>query len=38
MGQVHQKLEAAGYRNVEKIEREHGVYEARATDRNGVRV
>lgn len=38
IGQVHQKLEAAGYRNVEKIEREHGVYEARATDRNGVRV
>jgi hypothetical protein len=38
IGQVHQKLEAAGFRNVEKIEREHGVYEARATDRNGVRV
>ncbi len=38
IAQVHQKLEAAGYRNVEKIEREHGVYEARATDRNGVRV
>lgn len=38
IGDVHQKLEAAGYRNVEKIEREHGTYEARATDRNGVRV
>ena len=38
IGQVHQKLEAAGYRNVEKIEREHGLYEARATDRNGARV
>jgi hypothetical protein len=38
IGQVHQKLEATGFRNVEKIEREHGVYEARATDRNGVRV
>lgn len=38
IGQVHQKLEAAGFRNVEKIEREHGLYEARATDRNGVRV
>ena len=38
IGEVHQKLEAAGYRNVEKIEREHGVYEARATDRNGARV
>ena len=38
IGQVHQKLETAGFRNVEKIEREHGVYEARATDRNGARV
>lgn len=38
IGEVHQKLEAAGYRKVEKIEREHGVYEARATDRNGARV
>lgn len=38
IGQVHQKLEAAGFRNVEKIEREHGLYEARATDRNGERV
>jgi hypothetical protein len=38
IGQVHQKLEAAGFRNVEKIEREHGVYEARATDANGARV
>ena len=38
IGQVHQKLEAAGFRNIEKIEREHGVYEARATDRNGARV
>lgn len=36
--QVHQKLEAAGYRNIEKIERERGGYEARATDRNGERV
>lgn len=38
IGQVYQKLEAAGYRNVETIKREHGVYEARATDRNGARV
>lgn len=36
--QVHEKLEAAGYRNVEKIERELGGYEARATDRHGDRV
>ncbi len=36
--QVHEKLEAAGYRNVEKIERERGGYEARAMDRNGGRI
>lgn len=36
--QVHQKLEAAGYRNIEKIERERGGYEARATDGKGERV
>lgn len=36
--QVHEKLEAAGYRNIEKIERERGGYEARATDRSGERV
>jgi hypothetical protein len=36
--QVHAKLEAAGYRNVEKIEREHGGYEIKATDRDGQRV
>lgn len=36
--QVHDQLEAAGYRNIEKIEREHGGYEARATDRGGARV
>lgn len=38
IGQIHQKLEAAGYRNVEKIEREHGSYKVRASDRNGARV
>lgn len=36
--QIYAKLEAAGYRNVEKIEREHGTYEVRATDRQGARV
>lgn len=36
--QVHAKLEAAGYRNIEKIERERGSYEAKAIDRNGARV
>lgn len=37
IGQVFDRLEAAGYRQIEKIEREDGRYEARATDRNGVR-
>lgn len=32
-----EKLEAAGYRNIEKIEREHGRYEVRATNRHGER-
>lgn len=32
------KLDAAGYRNVEKIEREHGRYEVRAINRDGERV
>ena len=36
--QIHAKLEAAGYRNIEKIEREHGTYEVRATDQQGARV
>jgi len=36
--QIYDKLEAAGYRNVEKIERERGSYEVKATDRNGARV
>ncbi|MDQ1316191.1 MAG: hypothetical protein QG662_2300 [Pseudomonadota bacterium] len=36
--QIHDKLVAAGYRNIEKIEREDGAYEARATHRNGERV
>jgi hypothetical protein len=36
--EVHRKLEAAGYRNIEKIERERGGYEVRATDRDGRRV
>ena len=36
--QIYAKLEAAGYRNIEKIEREHGTYAVRATDRQGARV
>lgn len=37
IGEISQRLEAAGYRHIEKIEREHGQYEARAIDRQGVR-
>lgn len=36
--QIHDKLVAAGYRNIEKIEREDGAYEVRAANRNGERV
>ena len=36
--EVHARLESAGYRNIEKIERESGSYEIKATDRNGQRV
>lgn len=36
--QLVDKLDAAGYRNIEKIEREHGSYEVRATNREGQRV
>lgn len=32
-----EKLEAAGYRNIEKIERERGRYEVRATNHQGER-
>lgn len=35
--QIAERLEAAGYRNIEKIEREHGGYEARATGPDGRR-
>lgn len=38
IAEVHDRLIAAGYRNVEKIEREDGSYEARATSRRGERV
>lgn len=36
--QIHDKLVAAGYRNIEKIEREDGAYEVRAANRDGERV
>jgi hypothetical protein len=38
IAQIHDKLQAAGYRNVEKIERERGGYEVRATDPKGERI
>lgn len=37
MQKIIDKLEAAGYRDIEKIEREHGSYKVRATNRNGER-
>jgi len=36
--EVHARLEAAGYRNIEKIERESGSYEVKATDPAGRRM
>lgn len=36
--EVHAKMEAAGYRNIEKIERESGSYEVKAIDQAGQRV
>jgi len=36
--EVYTRLESAGYRNIEKIERESGSYEVKATDRNGQRM
>lgn len=36
--QIHDKLEAAGYRHIEKIERERGSYEVRASNPSGQRV
>ena len=35
--QIHDKLEAAGYRDIEKIERKHGSYKVRVIDRSGER-
>ena len=36
--EVHARLESAGYRNIEKIERESGSYEVKATDQAGRRI
>lgn len=36
--QIHDKLEAAGYIEIEQIERERDGYEVKATDREGQRV
>ncbi len=36
--EVHARLESAGYRNIEKIERESGSYEVKATDPAGHRL
>lgn len=36
--EVHARLESAGYRSIEKIERESGSYEVKATDQVGRRI
>lgn len=36
--QIHDRLEAAGYGNIDEIERERDGYEVKATDREGQRV
>ena len=36
--EVHARLESIGYRHIEKIEREGGRYEAKATDQTGRRI
>ena len=36
--EVHARLESAGYRNIEKIEREGGSYEVKAADQAGRRI
>ncbi|MCC7225173.1 MAG: PepSY domain-containing protein [Burkholderiaceae bacterium] len=36
--EVHARLESAGYRHIEKIERESGRYEVKATDQTGRRI
>lgn len=38
IGQVHDKLTAAGYTRIDKIERERNDFEVKATDKNGKRV
>jgi hypothetical protein len=38
LAKLIERLEAKGYRDIEKIERERGRYEVRATDRQGARV
>ena len=38
IAQVHARLESAGYRNIEKIERESGRYEVKATTADGERI
>lgn len=35
---VQEKLTALGYRDIERIKRDHGAFEVRASDRNGERV
>lgn len=38
IGQIHDKLTAAGYVNIDKIERERNAFEVKASDKSGARV
>jgi hypothetical protein len=38
IGQVYDKMTAAGYVNIDKIERERNAFEIKARDKNGARV
>lgn len=38
MAQIHDRLVADGYRDIDKIEREHDAFEVKARDKSGARV
>ncbi len=38
VGQIFDKMTAAGYVNIDKIERERSAFEVKASDKNGARV
>lgn len=38
MGQIHDKVTAMGYQDIDKIERERNAFEVKARDKNGAKV